>query len=171
MLKCNTLYICCNFSLGLLLQKLLNAVFRVSLFFCSMCMYVFLCFVIVVSCFVCLWCTFVYFGITLCFLLYNFCAFCLCLMHFYFALLCVRICASVLCVVLSFVFVFCAFEREKKREREERHVRTPRCMYRLGPHQSHLGNEHQAQSSRRAEHYEDRYDDEGSILLFSQYKR
>lgn len=111
--------------------------------------------------------------ICLCFYI-IFSAFCTCLV----------LCVSVLCVLLSLVLflslcvflcivsVFCAFEREKKKEKEERrHVRTPRCMYRLGPHQSHLGNEHQAQRGRRAEHYEDGYNDEGSILLFSQYKR
>lgn len=43
-------------------------------------------------------------------------------------------------------------------------------MYRLGPHQSHLGNEHQAEGGRRAEHDEDGDDDEGRVLLLSQHE-
>ncbi|GFY72528.1 hypothetical protein TNIN_456651 [Trichonephila inaurata madagascariensis] len=44
-------------------------------------------------------------------------------------------------------------------------------MYRLGPHQSHLGNEHQAQGSSGTEHDENGNNDEGRVLLFSENKR
>ncbi|GIY92714.1 hypothetical protein CEXT_91951 [Caerostris extrusa] len=43
-------------------------------------------------------------------------------------------------------------------------------MYRLGPHQSHLGNEHQAERRSGAEHDEDGDDDEGGVLLLPQHE-